>query len=299
MYFYIITFALLFFTIAGFFRGVWWFSLLDFFRLQYAILAFFMILLGLSLGHFVAALLCFGIVALNFYRMRKFIPKISKSHSSHEKTIVSVNAHEKNGSPEKLEALIIEANPHVLLVMEMTDDIEEALKEALSHYEYKLSNPVRDGFRIVLYSKTPLIHDQVTFYGPDDTPLLQAQTEINGCLYQIYSAHPKPALNKKWYRERHDYFSEIEKVITQEGLPTLVMGDFNSVPWETHFLQFLSNTGLKSSLSGHGYKITWPVYVPILGVPMDHILLSKDIEYSGLRVGPYVGSDHHPISLSL
>ena len=299
MFLDIFALILLFFTVAGYFRSIWWFSLLDFFRLQYSFIA--CILIAVSLVYADAAGVFTGaiILGLNIYRMHKFLPNPTARNAAGQKTFLSVNAYKDNHSPDQLKKLIDEVAPQTLLIMEMTDELEDVLSEILADYPHKLESPVRDGFKIVLLSKNVLENAHVSFHGPHDTPLLKAEAEIEGQRVQIYSAHPKPALNKQWYEERHAYFAEIEDVIQGGELPIVIMGDFNSVPWETHFSKFLNNTGLKSTLEGYGYKVTWPVYLPFFGVPMDHILVSKSLRYSSLRVGPYVGSDHFPISLNI
>lgn len=183
--------------------------------------------------------------------------------------------------------------------MEMTDSVEKKLKSALRSYKHQLRTPVRDGFSICLFCKNPLKDTNISFHGPNDTPFLQARTNISDKTYQVYSAHPKPALSSDWFKERRAYFKEIQPIISQSKLPVLVLGDFNSVPWEHHFKRFMRETNLQSTLCHKGYKITWPVYFPLLGVPMDHILISKNNAFSDLSVGPYVGSDHYPISLNI
>lgn len=221
------------------------------------------------------------------------------SNTHENKKIFSINAYKDNRSPKELETIIQAANPDILLIMEMTEDLHKALAGTLQNYRYVLASNVRDGFKICLFSKHPLSDEKVSYHGPDDTPLLHASTQINGKTFRLFSAHPKPALNAQWYKDRHTYFQEIEQIISNENTPVIVMGDFNSVPWEGHFSRFLENTNLKSTVEGCGYKVTWPVFFPILGIPMDHILISKGVEYFDLSVGPYVGSDHYPIGINI
>ncbi len=294
------TFFILSLTILGFTDIVWWFNILDFFRLQYAVVAIALFIIALIAGHIPAALLNAAIGIVNLYRIRKFLPGIPQKKIFPMNTkILSVNAYKGNDKPERLEKLIKGAAPDLLLIMEMTEDTKNALDKVLTPYKYQLQTPVRDGFSICLLSKTELKNAAVTHHGPGDTPLLYACVEIHEQKYDVFSAHPKPALNKSWHEERGIYFHETEKIIAAAKGPVLVMGDFNSVPWESHFETFLKRTNLKSTVEGHGYKVTWPVYFPVLGIPMDHILITRDHNYSDLHVGPYAGSDHYPISINL
>jgi endonuclease/exonuclease/phosphatase (EEP) superfamily protein YafD len=286
-------------SVAGFSKARWWFSVLDFFHLQYAACALLIGVYALWVGAWLLAGLGVLIIAINLYRMRSLMPRSLKPYNHKNKDVMSVNAHDKNKRPEKLDRAIKEADPSVLLIMELTEDIRKYLRPSLSRYPHCLQTPVRDGFSICLLSKEPLEETGIDYLGPDETPLLKGNTRINGKLYRIYSAHPKPALSKEWSEVRNEYFARLGQEIRSSGLPTHVLGDFNSVLWEQHFRSFLDKAELESTLQGHGYKVTWPVYLLPLGIPMDHILVSKDIAYSKVSVGPYVGSDHFPVSINL
>lgn len=286
-------------TCAGFLKWAWWFTILDFFRLQYACAAILVFILSLWFFNPLALCLCGVITFINLYRVRHFLPRFSSGKIYQNKDILSINAHKENIALDKLKSLIEGADAHIVLIMEMTDEIETALGSTLNHYPYRLEHPVRDGFRICLLSKAEMTEPNISFHGPGDTPLLQADITVKGKAYHVFSAHPKPALNKAWHQERETYFAEIKPIIASSTLPVIVLGDFNSVPWETHFTAFLEDTNLRSTVEDTGYKMTWPVYFPLLGVPMDHILLTKGIGFSDLHFGPYAGSDHFPITINL
>ena len=212
---------------------------------------------------------------------------------------MAVNAYKENKNLQKLEDRINLADPDILLIMEVTEHLQLGLKDVFARYPYRLMTPVRDGFQIGLLSKSLLSDSNITYYGASETPLLRAKVKINGTEYSLYSAHPKPALSKKWYEERLSYFNIIEGVMNDDRDHKIMLGDFNSVPWENHFTQFLENTKMKSTLNDCGYKVTWPVYFLPMGIPMDHVLVSNDVEYKDLKVGPSCGSDHYPMSINV
>lgn len=295
----IATIILAFLTIAGFLRFFWWFSAIDYFRLQYASMALIVALWAVFNDAYLISLINTGLCAANIYRIKGFLPEFTPTASYKDKTILSVNAYKKNFNPEKFHDFIFEANPDVMLIMEMTDELHKEINDKLTDYPHKLTSPVRDGFNICLYSKNPLEDQHVNNYGDTNTPLLSAKCRIKNKEFQIFSAHPKPALNKKWFSERQKYFDKIQEEIKKSNLPVLMLGDFNSVPWENHFTDFLKNTSLKSVIQGNGYKITWPSLFPLAGVPMDHILISEEIAYKNLSIKPYIGSDHFPIAIDL
>jgi endonuclease/exonuclease/phosphatase (EEP) superfamily protein YafD len=296
--------ALLFFgfTVLGFFRLHWWMNVMDFPRLQYAAVSFVVGCFALAFGNTPALIICGVTIALNLWRIRRYIPGwslIRRDDKPHEKHVMSVNSYKENESPEKLCAAILDFDPDVLLVMEMTDSTQEALEDCLKNYPHKMTTPVRDGFRICLFSKDELKNQNITYHGPNQTPLLTAETIVQGREFQVFSAHPKPMLNKQWHEERLAYFRETAAIIARSEKPVMVLGDFNAVPWEWAFRGFLERAGLENTLYKQGYLVTWPVFFPLMGIPMDHILISDGEDYGDLKVGPFVGSDHYPISLNL
>lgn len=286
-------------TALGFQKFTWWMPILDFFRLQYAGAAALLFFLSLYTFNLPGIFLCPFIIYINLFRIRHFLPFFTSDKPSSKRQIMSINSYKENGEKGKLKRLIDDATPDVLLIMEMTEDHRQALGITLELYPYHLEHPVRDGFSIALYSRSEMTSADITFHGPGDTPLLHATIIIDDQYYSVFSAHPKPALNEVWAQERTTYFEEIIPIIQNAPYPVIILGDFNSVPWEDHFEGFLNETNLRSTLYDHGYKITWPTKYLFAGIPMDHILLSPTIDYKNLNVGPYVGSDHYPISINL
>ncbi len=289
-------------SLCGFNNTVWFFKIFDFFRLQYALASISLALYSFFIEDYILLTLSVFLSILNLWRIRNYIPRLKFTFFrsiKNKKDIMSVNTYLKNDEPHKLETIIDTADPDVLLLMEITDRLELTLKNIFARYPYQLKAPVRDGFCICLLSKNKMDNAQITHHGVGDSPLLQADINVNDKNYSFFSAHPKPAFNKKWDNERHYYFRAIEKIIANSKYSPIIMGDFNSVPWESHFNKFLERTNTKSTLIHNGYKITWPVYFIPMGVPMDHIIIGNDVNFSDLKVGPSCGSDHYPIGIDL
>ena len=286
-------------TLLGFRRWIWWFTVFDFFRLQYIVLQLILFVISLYFASWILVIVNLIGLSINVSRIKKFIPSFKKNISAQKRDILCINVFKDNDDYDTLRCVLKESNPEILLIMEVTDSLEENLEKLIGDYKYRLQTPVRDGFSICLLSKHKMHKPDITFHGPSKTPLLHAEIEFKHNRYHIFSAHPKPALSKKWYHERRVYFEEISKVIQKSELQPIVLGDFNSVPWERHFVDFCHQTNLMSTAEGYGYPVTWPTYCLPLGIPMDHILLPVGHPYSNLKIGPHAGSDHYPIAIDL
>jgi endonuclease/exonuclease/phosphatase (EEP) superfamily protein YafD len=73
------------------------------------------------------------------------------------------------------------------------------------------------------------------------------------------------------------------------------MGDLNATPFSPRFKNLLIDCGLRDSSLGFGITRTWHSEIPLLGLPIDHILVSRDLAVISREVGPKVGSDHRPV----
>jgi endonuclease/exonuclease/phosphatase (EEP) superfamily protein YafD len=93
---------------------------------------------------------------------------------------------------------------------------------------------------------------------------------------------------------------EMADFVNQSKHPAIVMGDLNMSMWSPYFRQFIQATGMKSSRQGFGVQPSWPADSPLLQIPIDHCLVSKDdILLIHNRIGKDIGSDHYPLIADL
>tara|TARA_Y100001960_G_C14722829_1_gene853408 strand:- start:214 stop:1140 length:927 start_codon:yes stop_codon:yes gene_type:complete len=296
-----ISYLTLFMTLAGFLRSYWWgFTAFGFFRPQYAVLSFLGLigafLLSMPFLIFINAIsFATNMFLLQGWFPRKHEPDAGAIH------IASINTWKSNRKRDKLIQYIDKHAPEVLLLMEVTEELKESCAKIFDNYPYHLSHYVRDGFEIWLLSKHEMHETQIFNIGVEEgqTPLLSCRIMIAGRMYRLLSAHPRPAINRDYARSRIDYFEEFSRIVHKSREPVIALGDFNSVPWEPHFKDFLDHTKMRSTMELTGYRMTWPRYFRPMGIPMDHILISRSITPKGLAVGPDVGSDHYPVALQL
>ena len=79
------------------------------------------------------------------------------------------------------------------------------------------------------------------------------------------------------------------------GKPVILAGDLNLTMWNDNYRPLVETGGLQNAREGHGVGPTWPSILPI-GVPIDHILATREVALREFRVLRGVGSDHLPIS---
>ncbi len=227
-------------TFAGYLGRYWWgFKVVDFFHLQYAVLSLLLAVYANVNSHYAVAAVLTLFAGLNLFRIRHFLWNRKDDEFEGGFKVITVNAYRKNFKPDRLHTYLSEEQPDILLILEMTDMLRDEIKDILSKYKYSHEVSNRDGHSILLLSRHKLSAIKVTKHGKYKTPLIAAKVKVRNKLYKIFSAHPVPALNSEWAEERELYFSEMKKHFEDHSIPVLVLGDFNSVPWEKHFQKFL------------------------------------------------------------
>jgi endonuclease/exonuclease/phosphatase (EEP) superfamily protein YafD len=77
--------------------------------------------------------------------------------------------------------------------------------------------------------------------------------------------------------------------------PLVVTGDFNTTPYSPIFTDWIERTGLTDVRRGRGLGYSWPTFLPIASIPIDHCVVSKEFRVIAERRLPSIGSDHYPI----
>jgi Endonuclease/Exonuclease/phosphatase family len=79
----------------------------------------------------------------------------------------------------------------------------------------------------------------------------------------------------------------------------IVLGDFNATPMSHAFRTLRADADLADSASGRGWQPTWPRAAGWLGIPIDHLLHSGDLQTTKRQLGPSFGSAHRSLWVAL
>jgi endonuclease/exonuclease/phosphatase (EEP) superfamily protein YafD len=69
--------------------------------------------------------------------------------------------------------------------------------------------------------------------------------------------------------------------------------------WSPFYKNMVKTGNLRNARSGFGILPTWPTFLPLAYIPIDHFLVSKEIGVLKIRTGRNVGSDHLPLITDL
>jgi endonuclease/exonuclease/phosphatase (EEP) superfamily protein YafD len=120
-----------------------------------------------------------------------------------------------------------------------------------------------------------------------------------GCV-DVLGVHPVSPIGANRAHRRDRELSAIAEFV-RERQPErfVVLGDFNTTPWSVRFSELLERSGLSESPLGRGLTATWTSRNPLFGLPIDHVLVGRDIQVLDQEVGRDIASDHYPVSATL
>ncbi len=242
-------------------------------------------------------------------------PGVAELKTAHPLKLMHFNLFGKiNHHTASVAAAIREEQPDLLDLVEYTDDWRQKLEEsgALRNYPYRVAGQNH----IALYSKVPLRNARLVYAAPGAKVANQAniiaQFSLNQKPVTILVAHPASPILPSHLTWLQESFRTWEAARDKLGQNLVVVGDLNTSPWSMEFKDLTRQTGLRDSQLGYGVQPSWPMLLPIIGIrntptlltnlfaiPIDHVLVSGNILVFGRKTGPFVGSDHLPVTVEI
>lgn len=293
----------------------WWVRICDFPRFQVALLALvvlvttplFRLPAGLFDWLFLGTLL--GVIIWQSTWVGPYLPGAPRPVESCEKnesdinriSLLTTNVLQKNRGVHRLLGIIVEADPDIILAVEVDEWWTERLADGLrSRYAHSICYPLSNGYGLALFSRLELIGPEVRFILDDAIPSIQTQVRIrSGALISLYGVHPRPPAIQQPSTERDVELLRVGLEIKAHGKPAIVLGDLNDVAWSPTTLNLMRAGDLLDPRRGRGFYNTYPARWPGLRYPLDYVFNTCHFRICGMRVLPEFGSDHLPLIAEL
>lgn len=209
--------------------------------------------------------------------------------------IVMANVNSENGDYTDFITWAGKQRPDLIIVHEATPEWAKVLAPLEKLYPYRISLPRRDPFGILVFSKLPFDKQQVLGFGKGQHPSLFLRLKKNGRELGIVTTHTEPPVDSELFAQRNRELDDAAEVVARIKGARILIGDLNVTQWSPYFTAMKERGGLRAGRAGFGILPTWPTMLPGLMIPIDHILVSQEVEVRELSVGDDIGSDHLPL----
>jgi endonuclease/exonuclease/phosphatase (EEP) superfamily protein YafD len=293
----------------------WWVRGADFPRLQFAALAFLLLVIEvvfLDLSRLASWLLvavtlaCFlyqGWWILPYTRLyRQEVRSAGGADTQNRLSIMVANVLMSNRNAEGLLDIVRAHRPDVLLAIETDRWWQDRFDALEREWPHSLKHPLDNRNGMLLYSRLPLEEPEVEFLLDPGVPSLHALVVLaSGVRVRLHCLHPPPPspTEKDSSGPRDAELVVVGRNVAGSDLPVVVMGDLNDVAWSATTRLFRKVSGLLDPRVGRGMYNTFHARYPFMRWPLDHLFHSDHFTLVRLqRLGAF-GSDHFPILVEL
>lgn len=119
-------------------------------------------------------------------------------------------------------------------------------------------------------------------------PAVIVEAEVAGTPVDVVAVHPLPPATRSWAASHERSISALVDGVLPRDRAFVVACDCNTTPWSPSMRRLL-DTGLR------GPTALPTFWAPVLGIPLDHVLLSEGVAAVSRELGPFDGSDHRLI----
>lgn len=270
------------------------------FRLQYLLTSIIFLVIFIYVGardkkFIILICLTIFLTLFNTYGIRHYFGHPEYSYNSEQSIKIGLfNVLTQNTNYNKLLEQIKLNDPDIVILQEVNDEWLEQLKLIKSNYPYYIENSRDDNFGIALYSKIPLKTSQIEYWTAAEVPVIHAVLTDN---IELYGVHTLPPVTKDYFNTRNEMLKKLNDISQTSNNGVIICGDLNTTIYSLAYKRFISSKNLKDSqMNAKNISGTWNTrFLPLLRIPLEHILYSTNFNLKDFYIGKDFGSDHLPV----
>jgi endonuclease/exonuclease/phosphatase (EEP) superfamily protein YafD len=206
-----------------------------------------------------------------------------------------MNVNYLNRNAPRVLRHIRETDPDIVVIIEANTFWMQQLAPLRASHRFVEGFTRPSGYGMLLFSRLPVEHSTREGLGQGHLPCIVARLTVDGRPITLIAAHPVSPTRARKAAYRNWQLAALGRLAASSDTPVVMIGDMNTTRWSPHFRLLLDGTGLRDTQQGRGTQVTWPVGWPLVGIAIDHCLVSRGISVHDRRVGPSIGSDHLPL----
>lgn len=211
--------------------------------------------------------------------------------------LLSANVLFSNDAVPRLLDVVRDASPDVIVLEEFTPEWQQQVGALREAYPYHLERAAPGAYGIALYSRYELA--SIKPFALGRSVAIEAQVVSPQGRFTLIGVHLRSPTSGWRAGSRAYQLGELAEHRETVSGPLAITGDFNITPYSPLFSDWLAETGLSDSRRGRTLSTSWPTFLPVLGIPIDHCVVSDGIRVVAHRRLAAFGSDHYPILVEL
>jgi endonuclease/exonuclease/phosphatase (EEP) superfamily protein YafD len=274
----------------------WWLELFSHFRPQYALILLLAGLGLLALRQTAVGLAALLLAAGNAVPLLHYYPG-AQAHGAADGPVIKAllaNVYFGNGEHDGLLDYVRGAHPDVAVFLEVTPEWSEALRQLQPELPYQAQ-----AGEIFVASRRPLLGLRALPLAPVGSMAVSFFFDTTAGPIEVIGAHTNWPLGAAIAASRNRELAMLAEIARENPGPVVLLGDLNTTTFSPVFSVLLARTGLSDCAAGRGYHPTWPTWFPPLFMQIDHCLAGRGLTVADFATGPYFGSDHYPVEVSL
>jgi len=203
--------------------------------------------------------------------------------------VAHMNVFQPNDDHDAVIAEALETDADVISFQEVSPIWASVLQQGLaSGYPYHRLVPQSNCYGIALFSRLPFL--RVDVLPLQRRSMLLAEVATSEGPVRLLSVHATSPGSYGHYLQRNAQLNELAAVVNESPMPVVLFGDLNTVSWDRALVNLCARTGLREH--SDNTDATWPSFAGMALIPLDHILVTKELAVDGLDIFRISGSDH-------
>ena len=210
--------------------------------------------------------------------------------------VLAFNVLSQNSEYEQVISFVKKEKPDIAIFMEAKGEWSGNLKKLEDTFAYHVSAEKID---MQIYSTLPLANSKLNIHGKRRGYVI---SDIDrGAKFSIIASHAYPPVvsGNEGFTWRNEQLKDIGETVAALEKPAIAIGDLNVSMWSKFYQSAFKDSGLRNARQGLGVMPTYETKNMFKAIPIDHCLVSEEIQVLNMRVGPTLGSDHVPIIVDL
>ena len=213
--------------------------------------------------------------------------------------VATLNAWFRNPDTRRVAEYVMRSGADVVFVQEFDRTRMRELAALLPAHFATAFAPDMDRRGAAVVSRWPIESSQSLPLAGTSRYSHWARVRWRDTSVQVIGVHLPWPLTQQLSHERNAQMQALAAWMRETAGPLVVGGDFNLSPWSAQFANALSEAGARDALSLRPTLYTWPTSFLLLGIQIDHCLISQHWQVVSTARGPNVGSDHFPVEVEL